>query len=516
MILLNIDPKVSEALSLAFPKPKNSAKRALDKYVRILEAMIGEALRRGQNNKQRLLNHYSISTHALQNAGGQIGANKIRVHKWLETNNLSLIKVVEQGSNITGKVSEVKLTSLVTMQNLLTLPSQAIQGTAKTITAAIETEEQKNLKLFYQLYPEFKSLMSKTEILNLFDPVVVDTASLTNYINWLSNKATKLSIHTKNTYTNQALEILRIALVADGMYFQRKKPSFFGRNYYSGTSVQNVNKELRRAILGDCYEYDIASSATSWKMGFANEIISIHFTGQSIESVFGATLFYLKDKKTFIDGLRLKVFTDTCDEKEDFQKNLLKEALNAIGFGARLRTQGWKEENGNWTNPAIVEIIKNQVERDRFVNEFVIKKFIAEQDILDKFLIDGVIFYRSDLTANPELHTASGRLSKSKVIAFLYQHGETHVMDIVRQVAAQRGRKSLANVHDAIFFKRKLSSELKQEIEYEMRFQTGNPYWKLVTKELEGYKAIISNEEDEFDIEDDFKGLIAKHLASTQ
>jgi len=81
MILLTVDPKVLEALTRAFPKT-NKAQQALDKYVRVLQALIFAAIQRGQNNSQRLLKLYSISTHVLQNQGGRIGGDTIRLHKW--------------------------------------------------------------------------------------------------------------------------------------------------------------------------------------------------------------------------------------------------------------------------------------------------------------------------------------------------------------------------------------------------------------------------------------------------
>jgi hypothetical protein len=42
---------------------------------------------------------------------------------------------------------------------------------------------------------------------------------------------------------------LGVAAVTRGYYLQRRKASPFGRVYYEGTSVQNVNKELRRAVI---------------------------------------------------------------------------------------------------------------------------------------------------------------------------------------------------------------------------------------------------------------------------
>jgi hypothetical protein len=75
------------------------------------------------------------------------------------------------------------------------------------------------------------------------------------------------------------------------------------------------------------------------------------------------------------------------------------------------------------------------------------------------------------------LQTPSGRPSKSRVLAYLYQHAETEVMNIVAQAAAKHGRQPIARVHDAIFFRKRLSLDLKLEIEAkcssELRTPTG-------------------------------------------
>ena len=94
----------------------------------------------------------------------------------------------------------------------------------------------------------------------------------------------------------------------------------------------------------------------------------------------------------------------------------------------------------------------------------------------------------ADLLKLAYLQTHSGRVSKAKVLAYLYQHGETQVMDIVRATAAAHGRTSIANVHDAIFFKQRLGAELKAELEWQMRAQTGKAYWHLTPKQLRRYE----------------------------
>jgi hypothetical protein len=73
-------------------------------------------------------------------------------------------------------------------------------------------------------------------------------------------------------------------------------------------------------------------------------------------------------------------------------------------------------------------------------------------------------------------------------LAYLYQHDETEVMDVVCAVAEKYDRAPLARVHDAIFFKRKLSVDLRHEMELCMQEHSNNPYWRLSHKQLERYE----------------------------
>jgi len=139
---------------------------------------------------------------------------------------------------------------------------------------------------------------------------------------------------------------------------------------------------------------------------------------------------------------------------------------------------------------AIVTILKNNEERSRFANSKLIKKFSQEQKVLDTYLSDLAIKANPTLLTYRELQTGSGRVSKSKVVAFQYQHAETNVMDVVRKELKKLGRYSLANVHDAIIIRNKLSSYDKDEIEIKMRQQTNNNYWRLGESKLESYEVV--------------------------
>ena len=59
------------------------------------------------------------------------------------------------------------------------------------------------------------------------------------------------------------------------------------------------------------------------------------------------------------------------------------------------------------------------------------KKFISEQNTLDKFIYQTCREANPPFMSLPEVRTLCGVLSKAKVIAYLYQHFETQVMDVV-------------------------------------------------------------------------------------
>ena len=492
MIKLEVNPKVLMSLSQAFPKPNRAATKALNKYVQVLEQLLFEAWLHGPTPEQRKLKLFGLSLYQLATKGGQIGPNKIRIHKWLKDQKLELVQAVTKGSNLTGRLSEVKLTDLVTMTNTLELEEETTMTihnkTDREISAYLTGDDQANQALFDLLYPDYDDRWSKEFILNQFDPIQVDARSLESYIVWLTTEATKLTKDKKAAAIRQARIVLGSSKAFNGWYLQRKKPSEFGRMYYEGVSVQNVNKELRRAMLGNCWEYDIRSSVIAWKMGFAQQYLAAAGLDGDVRRNFPATLNYLEDKADFMRTVCLYVFDDRSKGAGEFHMKLLKQAFTAISFGARLASTGWQDGLGNWNNPALVNILKNTEERNRFFNDRSVRAFIKEQNTLDEYLFKQFKTQHPELVKLPCLLTHSGRLSKAKVLAYLYQHGETQVMDIVRATAAANDRKPIANVHDAIFFKRRLGAELKAEIEWQMRSQTGNPYWHLTAKELTRYE----------------------------
>ena len=499
MIKLSVHESVEAALQKAFPKPAAAAKRALTKYISVVESMLFDALQRGQTPEQRKLGLYSISLDQLANNGGQIGPKKIRVHKWLTDNDWDIVQTVVLGTKFSGQNSLVKLTALATIQNSLQVPVQSLSEatTDEEIDAYLSGDDVSNIALFDHLYPEYNLEWREDKLNTLFDWVPVDVESVKAYVYWLETESNLIQGPKKDLALRQSLSILGIASVTKGYYLQRKKPSPFGRTYYEGVSVQNVNKELRRAMLGNCWEYDIRSSVVAWKMGYARGYLAASGLDQDLKKSFPSTLLYLEHKADFMATVSHYVFLESSPVPKDLRPKLLKRAFTAISFGARQTAKGWLDASGNWTNPALVDILQNSEDRTRFLSDVTVKQFIKEQNALDDYLYDLFKKFRPDLLLERYLQTESGRSSKSKVLAYLYQHGETQVMDIVRQAALAKGLVPIANVHDAIFFKRRLGAEFKNAIEWQMREQTGNPYWHLTPKQIERYTPRSLNAERE-------------------
>jgi hypothetical protein len=488
MMKLTIDSYVLTKLKQAFPTPANSAHRALAKYVSALEGLLLNAVQRGIAPVQKKLGLYPLPLHELANKGGRIGPQKIRMHKWLKDNQLELIKTVEKGNKFAGEFSTVKLSSLVTLEDRMNVSATEISKirTDRELDRYLIGEVVDSRAVFDHLYPELEpSSISRTEA--GFDFVPVDIESLKAFVHWVGAGAEFGSKQKRQQILNQAKLVLAVASINGAMFPQRIKLSPFGRTYYEGISVQNVHKELRRAMLGNCWEYDIRSSVVAWKMGFASRLLSFERSAQDVRKSFPATTLYLEDKQDFMGTVRYFTFDSNTSLTTDFQLGLIKQALTAISFGAKVGGKGWSDGAGTWRNPALVEILQNSSERARFLSDPSVSAFIAEQKRLDDFLVATVKREAPQLLELPELRSLSGRINKAKVVSYLYQHAETAAMDCALAVSARYGHEPIARVHDAIFFRNRLGAELKSEIQFVMQESTANPYWHLIPKQIKRY-----------------------------
>ena len=491
MFSLQIDPRVLVALRRAFPKPPACAEKALEKYRRLLEGLVFKAIQRGRDPYDLKVGTYSIPVSVLTHQGPQLNAGKWRLHAWLKANDLDLVKVLELGSNLNGVVSRVKLTDLVTISDARSdLSTQLATATcAADIDALLSGSDVANGELFHRLYPDYFTALSNLARDAVYDLAPIDIGSLQAYITWLNTKATKLNPTRIEQLTAQAMVIHAIAKYTRGFLPMRRKPSAFGRMYYEGVSVQSVDKTLRRAMLGDCWEYDIRASVITWKLTFARELAAKIAPHKAWTNVFWASLLYVENRAEFMRDVRAATFGTNPGTSRAFQDSLIKLAVTAIGFGARAQSQGWREQDGSWRTVALANILTNADERARFLESDIITKFIDEQTQLDKYLEAGVKEQLPDIYFG-ELVTTKVRPSRSKAVAYLYQHQETQAMNTARAVLTQHGITPIANIHDAFIVRRKLPVSIQHAVIDAMRVSMDNDLYIIKANRLEGFKFI--------------------------
>ena len=498
MIKLIVDPIVLKTLKQAMPKTKK-AEQALEKYISILERQIDKSLMNARDNKFRFFKQFLLSTHDLSLEVGQfvINGKSQYLHKWLDEKKLNLIEVIYVGMKGSDP-STVKLSSLVTMNDAMDLQTLK-KKTVNELDKLLNDKSLTDVDLFFRMFPDFATFNQQYIQAN-YDLCPINTKSLKQFIVWVSLRANKLNAVEKQMMLRQANMVLRVANGGSDVLPMKKKLSPFGRTYYEGTSVQSVHRTLREGMLGKCYEYDLRTSVIAWKMGFAQLCYQQMKTQNTFQQEFSACLDYLKDKKKFREQVRSQTFGSSSHIDADLQIKLVKEGLTALSFGARIYSHGWINQSGDAFNPAIVKIFKDQEARDGFINSSLVRKFREEQKRLDDFVFR---FYTSSddtLLKMKILQTNSGRVSKSKVMSFLYQTAETIVMDIISTEIKILGKKVLARVHDAIFIDTKLTNYDKSNIEFNVRDTTGIDYITLDEEKLKGFKgvsALVKKEEAE-------------------
>ena len=132
-------------------------------------------------------------------------------------------------------------------------------------------------------------------------------------------------------------------------------------------------------------------------------------------------------------------------------------------------------------------IFKNPDERKRFISCDLVRDFVKEQSLLDSYIFDAGKSQPTEYFGSADIRTQSGRMSKAKVLAFLYQTFETELMDLVCNLIEEKGKCVIARIHDAVITKQKLSVDDREEILYRIREATENEYWKLNHKELKPF-----------------------------
>jgi hypothetical protein len=273
---------------------------------------------------------------------------------------------------------------------------------------------------------------------------------------------------------------------------QIPKPSPYGRVYYKGINIQNVSKEVRIACLGEHYTYDLNAAVYAIKLMMVKKILK----EQGIDDFGHFT--YTKEYLDWKSPLR-KHLSKHITAYEDGEK-LVKEAITAIGFGARIGGGSWLID-GEWHTTSIEDIIMNPNDRKNFMNDPWIKSFVKEQQTMTKLISED--FIKSDGFVESVINIPNmfknDKIRKSQVMSYVFQHTEKAIMDIITE-----NIPVIARVHDSFITKRKLTGE--ETIKIKMMLNEIEP---MMTIGCEEFHAWINkdNFDDESDIDEAFSKL---------
>jgi hypothetical protein len=478
MLTIEYVPSVLAALEQAFPTPPNRAKQQLDKYLLLLQREMRFSLL-----KRSPLAHkykaYDIPLTKLINGSPTINNKRYRVHQWLGANGMALVKNINaNANNITKEIAILKPTANLIVKNdnllkyLRTLTATELNNYLGSLT-----QDWQDLIADYQSH--YNSLSVKNRKSQYFTSPV-DILALKRYITSIVQGTTTLNKYQQENSIVQAEYVLRIAQVTNGLLHQKIDNKAFGRTYYEGVSVLSTRKELRMAFLGTSWEYDCKSCSTAWKMSFATEW---HAQKKSrkldVRHTFAAMTLYLEDKEAFFDAVILEVYNSL--PTPDY-KATIKEAMTALGFGAKLSMGTWRSDTGEESQSSLFEVFdRDTIALKRFVECNLVKTFNAEQQALNKFIVakfSGDAVWQAEMTAEQQRKKVK-QFSSAQKIVWLYQHAETIMMDMVRAEVKKSGNTVLANVHDAVVVRNQIPALLLAKIELKVQQRTGVTYFSL-------------------------------------
>jgi hypothetical protein len=480
MMMLTIEyvPSVLAALEQAFPTPPNRAKQQLDKYLELLARLMRLSLL-NRSPLAHKYNAYDIPLTKLINGSPTINNKKWRVHEWLSKHGLALVQNINaNANNITKEIAVLKPTANLIVKNdnllkyLKSLPTHELDAYLNSLT--------QDWQDFIADYQSHYNSLSVKEWKTQYFTSPVEIASLKQYMIAVVLGTSTLNKYQQENSIVQAEYVLRLAQVNNGLLHQKIDRKAFGRTYYEGVSVLSTRKELRMAFLGSSWEYDCKSCSTAWKMSFATESHALKKSRkQDVQHTFPAMTLYLEDKEAFFDAVILEVYNSQPTQE---YKATMKEAMTALGFGAKLSMGTWRSDTGEESQSSLFEVFdRDTVVLKRFVECDLVKQFNSEQQTLNKFIVakfSGDAVWQAEMAAEQQRKKVK-QFSSAQKIVWLYQHAETIMMDMVRAELKKTGNTVLANVHDAVVVRDQIPPKLLAKIERKVQQRTGVDYFRL-------------------------------------
>ena len=342
-------------------------------------------------------------------------------------------QIITNGNNLTGKVSLVK-------------PYNELKHLIQLKDAN---------ELLVAMYGNIDITDTK-----LVDITPVDIGSLKAFI--MGNEHYHIQNDTMRKYREQAQQVLLIAELTGGFFPQIIKESDYGRRYYTGQSLQSMNSNVRSAALGNHFQYDLNAAVYAIKFFLCSHMSDKKFT---------YTGEYIEGGAKFKDSIRRRI-ADTvfCPDfsPADWQVDVIKKVITAIGFGATMNTKGYFDDNGTWQSTSIADLLSYKSKTtdrmvlakdkyERLLQDPWLKEFMREQkemtDIITKWYIDNEEVNKQD---HSFLVDGRNSFNKNRLMAYIFQTFERGIMDKTEDFITSEDNQVLLRVHDAIYTKKRV------------------------------------------------------------
>ena len=440
-------------------KPEKAIRLA-DKYLRAIQRQIAKHL--VFHKKLRII---QFSTEESFADCGDFLVNKTRYYVWNEFQSIQpIVKVLDVGSNQKGKYSFVSIDNDYLDMLIANMDVEGI------LDAWWITRDQ------------------KTWDIEQVQWIPVDLVGLRHFI---LNSTQNLPNNRNAAYYGQAEANVRVARQLltvvehfEGHWPHLPKSSEYGRTYYHGLSLQNVKREVRHAALGHHYSYDLDAACYAVRLALVDAIYQEF--GQNHTGLFTNTKDYLNQKSA-----RRRYLAQHIQHYPDGER-LIKEALNAIGFGARLTAGSWINEDGTRQYSAMSDIIRNPEDCNRFITDPWVVEFTREQDMMTQIITE---YYLQDsefvekISGIRNMLTTRGTVSRRQMMAYLYQQAESKIMRELTQ-----NLDVVIGIHDGFITKKPIPlADLRN------RLREIAPYLDITVEE---HKPFRTADEDELEHRD--------------
>jgi hypothetical protein len=407
-------------------KESNNSKSSIPSVTEIVAGMDAVAPRSNKNN--RGTSYETIATeYLLKTINELIKAKEVGGLKEIYINNISFEYRYKNGKRWYSYLRD-NYPLFMMIHPGINMPNASSPSKVKSLHSDIELLE-------YRMNQDFSSLYEWNSDVDTLD-VPVDMDNLHNYIAdcyvRISRANDSNQRYVKKLVKNagSALHVFDCAKANGDVMRQSYAYSDFGRLYMKGINLQNgIGSEVREAALGKCYKYDISSASYAFRLGYIKTVCP---------SAKTPALFELVEQKKHIRNKLVKECLTNTNADDHTKLKIIKGALNAIGFGAKL------DVNSN----GLKDSIYSYLDRKQFIEHNFIQELKIELNQFTQLLKEEIPNKR----AKALMPTTQKRFSARALESYVYQRIETSVMENVMQ-------NTKADVimwcHDAIYTRKR-------------------------------------------------------------